>query len=103
MTVEIFLILLAFFSTITSLCTEAAKKHLDSTGKTYASNLVVLSMSIAVGGFGMLAFYALNGYPLNTVNVICILLMIVANWLGSMIGYDKVKQAITQYRGNLHG
>ena len=97
MTVEMFLILMTIFATITSLCTEAVKKYLDSMKATYASNVVVLVVAVFVGGIGMGVFYALNDYPLNTVNIVCIFLMIGANWLGSMIGYDKIKQAITQF------
>lgn len=99
MTVETFLILLTIFSTVTSLCTEATKKLLDSIGIKYASNVIVLIDAVCVGGLGMLAFYLLKGYPLNTANIIFIVLMVVSNWLGSMIGYDKVKQAIQQYKG----
>lgn len=91
--------LLAFFATVTSLCTEAVKKFLDSVGVAYASNVIVLMVSVCVGSFGMALFYGLNDYPLNLVNIICIVLMVVANWLGSMIGYDKIKQAITQFKG----
>ncbi len=97
MTVEMFLILMAFFSTVTSLVTSAVKKYLDSMKATYASNVVVLVVAVFVGGIGTGVFYALNGYPFNTVNIICIFLMIGANWLGAMIGYDKIKQAITQF------
>lgn len=99
MTVEMFLFLLAFFATLTSLFTEAVKKMLDSVRAKYASNIIVLMVSIAVGCLGMAAFYALKGYPLNLVNGICIALMVFSNWLGAMLGYDKVKQAIKQFKG----
>lgn len=98
MTVEIFLILLAFFSTVTSLVTEAVKKYLDSMSAIYSSNVVVLIVSVFVGGIGMGVFYTLKCYPLNAVNIICIFLMICANWMGAMIGYDKIRQAITQFK-----
>lgn len=96
MTVEIFLILLTVFATVTSLVTEAVKKVLDSAKVTYASNILVLCSSAVVGGCGTTAFYLLNGYSFGSFEIVCILLMVCANWLGSMIGYDKVKQAITQ-------
>lgn len=99
MTVEIFLILLAIFAAVTSLITEAVKKLFDSLKMTYKSNLVVLWVSIIVGCFGMGAFYELNGYALTSFEYICALLMIVANWLSAMLGYDKVKQTITQFKG----
>lgn len=99
MTVEIFLILLAVFAAVTSLGTEAVKKLLDSLKVTYTSNVVVLWVAVAVGGLGMAAFYVLNDYIWTSFEIICIALMIVANWLSAMLGYDKIKQTITQFKG----
>ena len=90
------MMLLAFFSVVTSLFTEAVKKLLDSLNVTYASNVVVLIVSALVGGIGTAIFYELNCYIWTTMHIICIFLMVCANWLCSMIGYDKVIQAITQ-------
>ena len=100
MTVEIFLILLAFFSTITSLFTQAVKKVLDDFGDTYASNIVVLVVAVVVGGLGTAAYYFLGGYQWNVQNITSIFLMMGANWLGAMVGYDKIKQAILQFKDN---
>ena len=96
MTVEVFLILFAVFATITSLMTEGIKKWLDSLKVQYASNIVVLVAAILVGGIGTIVYYLIFDYAWTTLNIICIFLMICANWLGAMIGYDKVTQAITQ-------
>ena len=99
MTVEIFLILLAILASVTSLVTEAVKMLLDSLKVTYTSNVVVLWVAVAVGGLGMAAFYMLNGYAWTSFEIICIALMIVANWLSAMLGYDKIKQTIKQFKG----
>jgi hypothetical protein len=99
LTVEMFLILLTFFSIVTGLVTEATKKLFDEMGWTYASNLVVLCVAVIVGGFGTLIYYLLVGYQWNAPNIISIFLMMIANWLGAMVGYDKIKQAITQFKG----
>lgn len=32
-------------------------------------------------------------------NIICLALMVVSIWVGSMIGYDKVKQLLEQLAG----
>ena len=100
MTVEIFLILLTFFSVVTGFTTEATKKFLDSLGKTYASNIVVLCVAAIVGSAGTAIFYVLNGCQWSSLNIICIFLMIFANWLGAMVGYDKITQAIKQFKIN---
>ena len=96
MTIQIFLILLAIFATITSLLTEGVKKFLDEMNIKYASNIVVLAAAAVVGGLGTVLAYIMVGIPFTVVNIICIPLMVVANWLGSMLGYDKIKQAILQ-------
>ena len=99
MTVEMFLILLTIFSALTSLVTSAVKKYLDSMDAKYASNMIVLIVAVFIGGIGTGVFYALNGHPFNTVNTLCIFLMVCANWLGAMVGYDKIRQVITQFKG----
>ena len=98
MTAEMFLILLTAFSTITSLATEAVKKLFDKMEMKYASNIIVLFVSIAVGGVGTAGYYIVNNTEFTAANAICIVLMMAANWLGSMVGYDKVKQALTQFK-----
>lgn len=95
MTVEHFLMLLAAFSIVTSLFTEAVKKF-TSEKTNLASNVIVLFVSLFVGGFGMSFYYVLSDISITPKNVICIILMICANWLCSMLGYDKVLQSIKQ-------
>ena len=99
MTVELFLILLTTLSVITSICTEGIKKLLDSIKIKYASNVIVLFVSVIVGGVGTSIFYIWNNFEWTTLHIICIFLMVCANWLGAMIGYDKVMQAIEQIKG----
>ena len=99
MSFEIFLFLLAAFSIITSLFVEATKKLLNSSKVNYASNILVLCISALVGGFGTAFFYVWNDIAFTSTNIICIFLMVCANWLVSMLGYDKVVQAITQLKG----
>ena len=96
MTVEIFLILLTILSTTTGLLTEFMKKLLDSMNKNYITNILALIVSIIVGGAGTSVYYILNGYEWNLINIVCIFLMMIANCLGAMLGYDKVKQTILQ-------
>lgn len=99
MTINVFLMLLTAFSIMTSLFTEATKKLLDSLKISYASNIVVLISSVIVGGLGLVSYFLFTGIEFTATNVISIFLMMVANWLVAMVGYDKVKQAITQLKG----
>ena len=100
MTFILFMILLSILSIVTSLFTEAVKHFLDTLKVTYASNVVVFVVSIIVAGGGTSIFYLFNDIAWTSTNIICIFLMVCANWLGSMLGYDKVTQAITQIMAN---
>ena len=100
MSVTLFLALLTFFSAITSFATQGVKKFLDSLKFNYASNVVVLVVAIIVGVAGTFVCYQFVDIPINTNNVICAILMGIANWFGAMLGYDKVKQLIEQLPKN---
>lgn len=98
MTIELFLILLSILSVVTSLITEGVKKLFDSLNVKYVSNVVVLCVSIIIGGIGTTVFYLWNDFAFTTLNIICIFLMVCANWLCAMLGYDKVMQALEQIK-----
>ena len=99
MTYEFFVVLLVAYSVITSLFVEAVKKALDTSKVAYASNVLVLCIAVLVGGFGTVFFYVCNDIAFTLKNIIAILMMVCANWLVAMVGYDKVMQAITQLKG----
>ena len=96
MTLTLFLTLLAVFATATGLVTEAVKKLLDSNDIAYASNIVASIVAAIVGIGGTAAYYVLAKIQFNAPNIVCMILMGVAVAVGSMVGYDKVTQAISQ-------
>lgn len=96
MTVTLFIGLVAAFSLITSLCTQACKKILDDLKISYSSNIVVCIIAAIVGIIGTCAYYILFSVEFNTVNIVCIFLMSLTTAIGSMVGYDKVIQTIKQ-------
>lgn len=99
MTISMFTIILAACAVATSLLVQGIKKFLDEMKIRYASNIVVLVVALIVG-CGVTALYYVNyQVPLNVLNSVYLAIMGVANWLGSMLGYDKVKQAIEQIKG----
>ena len=91
MSVEAFLILLTAFSVITSLVTEAAKKVYKA-----ASNIVALVCSIVVSMAGSVVYFIYTDLPVTPKTVCFAFLLIIANWLCSMVGYDKVMQTLSQ-------
>ena len=98
MNITTFLFLLTSFAVLTAVVTEAVKKFLDEQHVHYASNIVVLIIALLVGCGGTVLYYISTGIPFTALNITYIPLMGIANWIGAMVGYDKVKQAIEQLR-----
>lgn len=96
MNVTTFLFLLTAFATITSLVTEAVKDFLDSLKIKYATNIVVLFIALLIGGVGTSGYYLVAGIEFNSITIMYIITLGITNWIGAMVGYDKVKQAIEQ-------
>lgn len=98
MTVTAFLVLLTACAAITALLTEGVKKFLDGIRIGYSSNVLVLIVAMIVGCGATALYYVNYQIPFNALNSVYLALMGVANWLGAMVGYDKVKQAIGQIK-----
>lgn len=96
MTITMFITLLTIGSAVVSLLTEAIKKAYSNKGMEYSSNLIALVDAIVVGGGGTAVAYMLLGTPWTVNNIICLILMMVAVWIGAMIGFDKIKQLVEQ-------
>lgn len=95
MTIELFMILFTIGSAASSLLTEAMKKLCV---KWASPNIIALMDAIIVGLFGTCAAYILMGVTYTPQNIICIILMTICIWIGSMIGYDKITQTLGQLR-----
>lgn len=96
MTVTLFATILTLGSVANALLTEAIKKMYENDKKEYSANVVALAAALIIGGFGTAAVYMLMGLPWSVNNIICLLIMIIAVWVASMIGYDKVIQLAKQ-------
>lgn len=98
MTISLFLTLLVTLAMAVSLLTEAVKKSLEGTKVKYSSNVLVLIVSVIVGVGGTALTYLFLGIPFTPPNIVCMVLMAVAVWVGAMLGYDKVIQMIDQIK-----
>ena len=96
MTVTLFATILTIGAMVNTLLTEAIKKMYENDKKEYSANVVALADAIIVGGLGTAAVYMLLGIPWTVNNIICLLIMTVAVWVASMVGYDKVLQLAKQ-------
>lgn len=98
MNLEVFLLLLLIVSTFTALVTEAVKKWLAERNKTYHANAlagyVAIILSIAVcAGYVVLVKAAITSQL-----AVYLTALIFLSWLSAMVGYDKVIQAISQFK-----
>lgn len=96
MTTATMITLLTVFATVTALVTEGIKKFLDEQKVKYASNVIVLIVALVVGSGGTALYYVNYQVPFTALNSVYLALMGIGNWIGAMVGYDKVKQALTQ-------
>lgn len=96
--IHVFLIGLLLTSTLTSLVTEAVKNILVEHNITYRANTlagivsVVLSIAIAIG------YAVIASISVTPQFIVCVIAQIFMSWLCAMIGYDKVLQAIEQFK-----
>lgn len=98
MTLTIFMTLLVILAVCVSLITEAVKKFLDDAGARYSANIVVLIVALLVGAGGTALMYLFMGIAFTPPNIVCMVLMAVAVWVGAMVGYDKVIQMMEQLK-----
>ena len=98
MTTTTFLMLLSSFSVLSGLVTEGIKKLIsDKANMSY--NVIALVVALVIGGAGSAVYYQLNAIPFDINNVIYMILMGLASGLCSMVGFDKIKQAVEQIVG----
>ena len=85
-------------STVTGLATEAVKRCLTELKVNYHSNILSGIVSVVVStGLGI-GYLAITGAGFSVASITGIVGLAFASWLCSMIGYDKVKQAIEQIK-----
>lgn len=98
MNLEMFLLLLLIVSTLTSLVTEAVKNWMKDHEKTYHANAmagyvaIVLSVGVCAG------YIVLTETALTDKMAVYLIALIFLSWLAAMVGYDKVMQAISQFK-----
>lgn len=98
MTITLFISIFTIGAALSGLLTEAVKKAYENADKQYSANVIALIDALVVGGLGTAMSYMLLGIPWTVNNIICLFLMVVVVWVGSMIGYDKVIQLFAQIK-----
>lgn len=96
MSVTLFITILTIGGMVTALLTEAIKKMYANMKKDYSANIIALVNAVVVGCGGTAVVYMLMNIPWTVNNIICMVLMTVAVWIASMLGFDKVLQTVNQ-------
>ena len=97
--INFYIIMLTICATLSSLLTEAIKVTAKNAGKKWSSNLIALIDAVVVGGGVPTVVYIYSDIPFNTKNILTIICLIILTWIGSTIGFDKVKQMFLQIKG----
>lgn len=92
MTIKIFIVLFTIGSLVSSLFTQALKRGF----KDAPSNILALLSALIVGAGGMICYYIINDVVFTLQNLVYTFLMAVCIWMGSMVGYDKIMQLLSQ-------
>ncbi len=98
MTLEIFLLLLLITSVLTGLFTEGLKNWLKERDKSYYPNAMAGWVSVAISVLVGVGYIIMTETAMNTKMAVILIALILLSWLSAMVGYDKVIQAISQFR-----
>ena len=96
MSLEIFLLLLLIVSIFTGLFTEGIKKLMDEVNKKYLSNFLAGFVAVVLSVLVDAGYIILTEAQINAKMAVYLIALVLLSWLASMVGYDKVIQAITQ-------
>jgi len=98
MTATTFLSVLVGASVVSILLTQAIKNAYKNAGRKYSANIIALIDAIVVGCGGTAVVYMLAEIPWTVNNIICVVLMGFAVWIGAMLGFDKILQTMRQVK-----
>lgn len=96
--IETFMIGLLIISTLTGLVTEAIKKIATEYDKTYRANTLAGIVSMVMSSVIGTCYTIIDGSDFTSQSIICIIALVFMSWLCAMVGYDKVIQAISQFK-----
>lgn len=103
MTMEVFLTMLLVLSSLAALVTEAVKTILKEYNKTYHANTLAGICALVVAVIGIVLYGVYMRITVNGPFIAVAIALILLSWLCAMVGYDKVVQAITQFKKKKEG
>lgn len=98
MNMETFLMLLMVVSVFTGLFTEAIKMCLDYIKVNFASNILAGAVAVVLSALVSTAYMLLAEIAYTDKMMVYLIALVLLSWLSAMVGYDKVVQALTQFK-----
>lgn len=95
---EVFMLGLLVVSTLNGFVTEAIKKILSESSVTYNANVLSGIVSVLLSVIVGVCYVLIMSIPFTWAIIGYIIVLMFLSWLCAMIGYDKVKQVIMQFK-----
>ena len=95
---DVFLSCLLVASTVTGFATEAIKKIMTEYNKTYRANTLAGIVAIVVSALVGVGYIVVFNAGFTSQNIVAMIGLAISSWLCAMVGYDKVIQAIQQFK-----
>lgn len=97
---DVFLVGLLVVSTLTGLVTEGVKKILIEHEVNYKANTMAGVVALFISALAGLGYVIFTNTAITGQVIVCIVALVFMSWLSAMVGYDKVIQAINQFKNN---
>ena len=98
MSFEFILSALLLVSLLTGLVTQGIKTLLDEYNKTYYSNTLAAVVSIVLSVGVTVGYMVITETAWNYKIAVYLIALILLSWLCAMLGYDKIVQALSQWK-----
>lgn len=96
---EVIVFGIAIVSGFTGLVTQGVKKILKDLGKTFPKNILVSIVSVILTILLSVGYAIIFNAPFSASYVVWTIFVMIGGWLGSMFGFDKIKQTWEQAKG----
>lgn len=96
-TAEVFLLGLTLCATMSGLVTEAVKKTFVEFDKKVGSTALAAICSTIVAIAVSVLYLLYTGITVDAQVIAAIIVFVILSWIGSTVGYDKVKQALESF------
>lgn len=96
---EVIVFGIAIVSGFTGLIVQGIKKILKDMGKNFPKNILVFIVAVTFSILLSVGYAIICNIPFSASYVVWTVVVMLFGWLGSMFGFDKIKQTFEQAKG----